>query len=46
MAFSFPVALEVTGRRCVVFGSGPVARARVAALLDAGADVTVIARPY
>ena len=46
MAFSFPVALEVTGRRCVVFGSGPVARGRVAALLDAGADVTVIARPY
>lgn len=46
MAFSFPVALEVSGRRCVVFGSGPVARGRVAALLDAGADVTVIARPY
>jgi len=46
MAFSFPVALEVTGRRCVVFGSGPVARARVAALVEAGADVAVIARPY
>ena len=46
MAFSFPVSLEVSGRRCVVFGSGPVAGARVAALLDAGADVTVIARPY
>ena len=46
MAFSFPVALEVAGRRCVVFGSGPVARARVVALLDAGANVTVIDRPY
>jgi siroheme synthase-like protein len=46
MAFSFPVALEVTGRRCVVFGSGPVARARATALLDAGADVVVIARPH
>jgi siroheme synthase-like protein len=46
MAFSFPVSLEVTGRRCVVFGSGPVARARVAALLDAGADVTAITRPH
>jgi siroheme synthase-like protein len=46
MAFSFPVALDVTGRRCVVFGSGPVSRARVAALLEAGADETVIARPY
>ena len=46
MAFSFPVALDVTGRRCVVFGAGPVARNRVTALLDAGANVTVIARPY
>jgi siroheme synthase-like protein len=46
MAFGFPVALEVAGRRCVVFGSGPVARARATALLDAGASVMVIARPY
>ena len=36
VAFSFPIALEVTGRRCAVFGSGPVARARVAALIEAG----------
>jgi siroheme synthase-like protein len=46
MAFAFPVALEVAGRRCVVFGSGPVARARATALLDAGATVIMIARPY
>jgi len=46
MAFGFPIALELTGRHCVVFGSGPVARARATALLDAGAAVTVIARPY
>jgi siroheme synthase-like protein len=46
MPFAFPVSLEVAGRRCIVFGSGPMARARAAALLDAGADVTVIARPY
>jgi siroheme synthase-like protein len=46
MPFAFPVALDVTGRRCVVFGSTPVAEARMAALLEAGADVTVIARPY
>jgi siroheme synthase-like protein len=46
MAFGFPIALEVAGRRCVVFGSGPVARARATALLDAGAAVTLIARPY
>ncbi|HYH50432.1 MAG TPA: bifunctional precorrin-2 dehydrogenase/sirohydrochlorin ferrochelatase [Acidimicrobiia bacterium] len=46
MAFGFPVALEVGGRRCVVFGSGPIARARAIALLEAGAEVTVIPRPY
>jgi precorrin-2 dehydrogenase / sirohydrochlorin ferrochelatase len=46
MAFSFPVSLDVAGRRCVVFGAGPVARSRAAALLDAGALVTVIARPH
>jgi siroheme synthase-like protein len=46
MAFGFPVSLEVAGRRCVVFGSGPVAQARATALLDAGAVVTMIARPY
>ncbi len=46
MAFGFPVALEVAGRSCVVFGSGPVARSRATALLDAGATVTVVARPY
>jgi len=46
MAFSFPVSLEVAGRRCVVFGSGPVARARAEALLDAGAAVTAVARPH
>jgi precorrin-2 dehydrogenase/sirohydrochlorin ferrochelatase len=46
MAFGFPVSLEVAGRRCVVFGAGPVAQTRAAALLEAGAVVTVIARPY
>jgi siroheme synthase (precorrin-2 oxidase/ferrochelatase) len=46
MAFAFPVSLEVAGRRCVVFGTGPMARARAAALLDAGALVTVIGRPH
>jgi precorrin-2 dehydrogenase/sirohydrochlorin ferrochelatase len=46
MAFSFPVSLEVAGRHCVVFGSGPTAGARAEALLDAGAAVTVITRPH
>jgi uroporphyrin-III C-methyltransferase / precorrin-2 dehydrogenase / sirohydrochlorin ferrochelatase len=43
MRFAFPLALEVTGRRCVVIGGGPVAEAKVRALLDAGATVVVIA---
>ena len=46
MAFAFPVSLEVAGRRCVIFGSGPAAQARATALLDAGAYVTLIARPH
>ncbi|MEW6474131.1 MAG: NAD(P)-dependent oxidoreductase [Actinomycetota bacterium] len=35
----------MTGRRCVVFGSGAVARGRADALVEAGATVTVVARP-
>lgn len=46
MAFGYPVSLEVAGRRCVVFGAGPVAQSRAAALLEAGAVVTVVARPH
>lgn len=42
MPFAFPLALEVTGRRCVVLGGGPVAEGKVGALLDAGAAVVVI----
>jgi uroporphyrin-III C-methyltransferase / precorrin-2 dehydrogenase / sirohydrochlorin ferrochelatase len=41
--FAFPLALEITGRRCVVIGGGTTAAAKVAALLDAGATVVVIA---
>lgn len=43
MPFAFPLALEVTGRRCVVIGGGSTAVAKVGALLDAGAAVVVIA---
>ena len=42
MPFQFPLALEITGRRCVVVGGGVVAEAKVRALLDAGAAVVVI----
>ena len=38
-----PVMLKVAGLRCVVVGGGSVAARRAAALLDAGAQVTVIA---
>jgi siroheme synthase-like protein len=41
-AFAFPVALEVGGRPCVVIGDDETAEAKVAALLEAGARVTVV----
>jgi len=37
------VMLNVRGRRCVIVGGGAVAARRAAALLDSGAEVTVIA---
>lgn len=43
MPFAFPLALEITGRRCVVIGAGATAAAKAAALLEAGATVVVIA---
>ena len=43
MPFALPLALEVTGRRCVVVGGGRVAEGKVRALLDAGAAVVVLA---
>jgi len=43
MPFRYPVALELSGRRCVVTGGGREAEAKARALLDADADVVVIA---
>jgi precorrin-2 dehydrogenase / sirohydrochlorin ferrochelatase len=43
MPFRYPVALELSGRRCVVAGGGPEAEGKARALVEAGADVVVIA---
>ncbi len=42
---SYPLVLDVAGRRVLVVGGGPVAARRAAGLADAGADVVVVA-PY
>jgi uroporphyrin-III C-methyltransferase/precorrin-2 dehydrogenase/sirohydrochlorin ferrochelatase len=39
----FPLLLDVQGRRVVVVGAGTVAARRLAGLVEAGADVTVVA---
>src|SRR5262249_57740808 len=38
----FSVLLDLTDRRCVMVGGGPIAERRVLSLLEAGAQVTVI----
>jgi uroporphyrin-III C-methyltransferase/precorrin-2 dehydrogenase/sirohydrochlorin ferrochelatase len=42
-AFSYPVSLDVHGRRCVVVGGGTVGGERCGGLVEAGADVVVVA---
>ncbi len=39
----FPVFLKLAGRPCLVVGAGAVAESKIAALLDSGAQVTVVA---
>jgi precorrin-2 dehydrogenase / sirohydrochlorin ferrochelatase len=39
----FPMFLKLTGRRCVVVGAGQLGESKIASLLDAGAEVMVIA---
>jgi siroheme synthase-like protein len=43
MPFRYPVALELSGRRCVVTGGGREAEGKARALLEADAGVVVIA---
>jgi precorrin-2 dehydrogenase/sirohydrochlorin ferrochelatase len=39
----YPIAIDITGRKCLVVGGGEVALRKVHSLLEAGARVTVIA---
>ena len=38
----YPLCLEMTARRCLVVGGGPVAERKVAGLLESGARLTVV----
>ncbi len=38
----YPLYLEMNRRRCLVVGGGAVAERKIASLLEAGAEVTVI----
>ncbi|MEN9595529.1 MAG: hypothetical protein RLY23_2012 [Actinomycetota bacterium] len=40
---AYPVGLVVDGKRCVIVGGGRIATRRLTALLEAGADIQVIA---
>ena len=42
MSRYYAAYLDITGRRCVVIGAGPIAERKVEQLLAAGADVTVV----
>ena len=42
MPFRYPVALEVSGRDCVVIGGGSIATHKARELVEAGASVTVL----
>ncbi len=39
----FPIFLKLTGRRCLVVGAGSIAESKIESLLQAEADVTVVA---
>lgn len=41
--FYFPIMLDLRGKRCLVVGAGKVALRKVESLLEAGADVVVVA---
>jgi uroporphyrin-III C-methyltransferase/precorrin-2 dehydrogenase/sirohydrochlorin ferrochelatase len=43
MGFSYPVNLDLQGRRCVVVGGGKIAEDKIKGLLEAGANVRIIA---
>ena len=46
MPFRYPIALELSRRRCVVVGGGPEAEGKARALLEADAEVVVIAAQH
>jgi uroporphyrin-III C-methyltransferase/precorrin-2 dehydrogenase/sirohydrochlorin ferrochelatase len=46
MPFRYPIALELSGRRCVVVGGGEVGEHKARSLVNAGGTVVVIAENF
>jgi len=38
----YPVYLKLSGRRCVIFGGGPISEGKLSKLMDTGAQVAII----
>ena len=46
MKHPYPIMMNLSGRRCLVVGGGPIAERKVQSLLQAGAHVTIVSTEF